>query len=117
MDIRVGGLVEVAQLVEHLARLVRADRGVEVGERLAAHLVLEDREVGAKLARIEFRPNFYGHQTIVPRGYGRKRTSARPALARVSVTRHDKGMRYDSPFTIQARLCLVGFRIKTAERA
>ena len=59
-------LVEGAQLVEHLARLVRADRGVEIGERLAAHLLLEDRKIGAKPARVELRFRGYSHKVIVP---------------------------------------------------
>jgi len=93
MDVRVGGLVEVAQLVEHLARFVRADRGVEVGERLAADLLLEDGKIGAELACVELRLGCYGHPAIVPGGFYRKRTSALVALAFVSVTLNDLGKR------------------------
>ncbi len=53
VDVCVRGLVELAQRVEHLPRLLRAHRGVEVGERLAVEAMLEDREVRAELARVE----------------------------------------------------------------
>ena len=55
VHVRVGGLVERAQRVEHLLGLLRRRGRVEVGERLPVDLLLEDREVGAKLARIELR--------------------------------------------------------------
>ena len=45
VDVRVRRLVELPQLVEDLSRLVRADGGIEVGERLAVDLLLEDGEI------------------------------------------------------------------------
>ena len=93
MDVRIGGLVEVAQLVEYLARLVRARRRVEVRERLAADLLLEDRKIGAELARVQLGLSGYGHPAIVPRGFYRKRTSAWFAPTLVSVTLNDPGKR------------------------
>src|SRR5437773_9896005 len=43
MDVGVRGLVELALLIEHLPRLLRAHRGVEVGEWLTRS---EERRVG-----------------------------------------------------------------------
>src|SRR5207302_4383794 len=65
MDVRVGRLVERPELVQHLPGLVRADRGIEIGERLAADLLLEDGEVGAQLARVELGLRPYRHGSIV----------------------------------------------------
>ena len=48
MDVRVLVLVERAHPVEHLARLLRRRRRVEIRERLAVDLLLEEREVRAK---------------------------------------------------------------------
>jgi len=53
MDVGVRGLVELALRVEHLPRLLRAHRGVEVGERLTVEALLEDRKVRAELVRVE----------------------------------------------------------------
>ena len=53
VHVRVRGLVELADRVEHLPRLLRAGRGIEVRERLPVDLLLEDRKVGAELLRIE----------------------------------------------------------------
>jgi hypothetical protein len=57
----------------------------------------------------------YGHAAIVPPVYGRKRTVACFADDFVSVTRHESGIRYDSPFTIHGRGCLVGLRMRIAD--
>ena len=92
VDVRVLGLVERAQLVEDLPRLVGADGRVEIGERLASDLLLEDRKVGAQLARIEPRLGLHSHQLTVPGGYGWKRTVAPMAEAFVSVTRQESGI-------------------------
>ena len=53
MDVCVRGLVELALRVEHLPGLLRAHRGVEVGERLTVEALLEDREVRAEGVRVE----------------------------------------------------------------
>jgi hypothetical protein len=53
MDVGVGRLVELAQRVEHLPRLLRGHGGVEVGERLSVEALLEDREVRAEGVRVE----------------------------------------------------------------
>ena len=53
MDVRVLVLVERAHPVEHLPRLLRRRRRVEIRERLAVDLLLEEREVGAKRGGIE----------------------------------------------------------------
>ena len=53
VDVRVRGLVERRHRVEHLARLLRAVRRVEVRERLAVDLLLEDGEVRAQSAGVE----------------------------------------------------------------
>src|SRR5690606_12151019 len=47
VDVRVVALVVGDQRVDDLARLLRRRRVVEVGERLAVHLALEDGEVFA----------------------------------------------------------------------
>src|SRR5207249_7162412 len=86
VDVRVRRFVEGAQLVEHLAGLVRAHGRVEVRERLAADLLLEDRKVGAELARVQLRLCRYGHPAIVPGRFLRRRTSAWPRRTFVSLT-------------------------------
>src|SRR5439155_252418 len=53
MDVGVRRLVELAQLIQHLPRLLRGHRRVEVGERLSVEAPLEDREVRAELVRVE----------------------------------------------------------------
>ena len=53
VHVRVGGLVEVADRVEDLSRLLRRRGGVEVRERLPVDLTVEDREVRAQLVRIQ----------------------------------------------------------------
>src|SRR5207247_9147785 len=63
--------------VDHLPPLLRARRGVEERARLPVELLLEDREVGAQLVRVEARLGAHGHRPIVPTGF---RT---PASARV----------------------------------
>ena len=68
MDVRVLGLVERAELVQHLPRLVRAHRRVEVGEPLAPDLLVEDREIRAELLRVQLRLRRHGHPVIVPGG-------------------------------------------------
>ena len=67
VHVRVRGLVEVADRVQHLARLLRAGRRVEIRERLSVDLLLEDREVGAQLLRVEGWASRHGHRAIVPR--------------------------------------------------
>src|SRR6185437_1129747 len=67
MHIRVRGLVELAEGVEHLPRLLRAGCGIEVRERLAVDLLLEDREVGAQSLRVKRGSSCHGHRAIVPR--------------------------------------------------
>src|SRR5207248_6101093 len=66
--VRVGGLVEAIDRVEHLARLLRAVRRVEVRERLPVHLLLEDREIAPQGARVELRVGGHSHEAIVPAG-------------------------------------------------
>ena len=66
MDVRVRRLVEVRHRVEHLPRLLRARGRVEVGERLAVEVLLEDREVGAELGGVERRRDLNGHVSTVP---------------------------------------------------
>ena len=52
--------------VDHLPRLLRAVRGVEVRERLAVDELLEDGEVGTQCARVELRlARRYRHETMV----------------------------------------------------
>src|SRR5205814_2542426 len=51
--------------VEHLARLLRARRRVEVGERLAVEGLLEDGEVRAQLVRVERRNGADSHRPTV----------------------------------------------------
>src|SRR5205807_359556 len=63
VHVRVRGLVEGAQLVQDLARLVRGHRRVEIRERPPVNLLLEDREVGAQHARAELRLLGHGHET------------------------------------------------------
>ena len=53
MDVRVVVLVVVDELVDHLPRLLRSRRVVEVNERLPVHLPLEDREVLADPCDVE----------------------------------------------------------------
>src|SRR5262245_22449317 len=50
-----------------------------------------------------------------PGRYGLKRTVARRADTLVSVTRHDNGMRKDSPFATHGRACFVGLRMRIAD--
>ena len=52
VDIRVAGLVNVVHGVEDGARLLGARGVVEVGDRLAADLLRQDREVGADLFEV-----------------------------------------------------------------
>ena len=65
VHVRVGRLVELPQRVEHLPRLLRRRSRVEVGERLPVDLLLEDREIGAELARVELRGARHSHGSIV----------------------------------------------------
>ena len=65
VHVRVGRLVELPQRVEHLCRLLRRRGRVEVGERLPVDLLLEDGEVGAKLARVELGLSRHSHLSIV----------------------------------------------------
>ena len=55
VHVRVRVLVEVAQRVEHLARLLRRGGGVEECDRLAVAQLLEVGEVGADALRVELR--------------------------------------------------------------
>jgi hypothetical protein len=52
--------------VEDLTRLLRGHRRIEVREWLAVDLLLEDRKVGAQLARVERRASPDGQEVIVP---------------------------------------------------
>ena len=65
VHVRVGRLVELPQRVEHLRRLLRRRGRVEVGERLPVDLLLEDGEIGAKLARVELGLSRHSHLSIV----------------------------------------------------
>ena len=47
--------------LEHLTRLLRGNRGVEVGERLAVDLLRKDREIGAESAGIKLCVGPDGH--------------------------------------------------------
>src|SRR5215210_4624796 len=68
MDVRVRRLVEVVHRGKHLTRLLRADCGIEVRERLAVEVLLEDREVRPELVSVEGRlRRRYGHRAIVLR--------------------------------------------------
>src|SRR5512142_3025171 len=68
MHVRVRGLVEVAQNVEDLTRLLGAGGRVEVRERLAVDLLLEDGKIRAQLLRVEGGwSSRHGHVAIVPR--------------------------------------------------
>src|SRR5919201_2073413 len=58
-----GALTNVASL----ARALRADGRVEIGERLPMDLLREDREIGAQLLRVERGSCRHGHRAIVPR--------------------------------------------------
>ena len=68
VDVRVRCLVELSHPVEHLARLLRGVRGVEVGKTLAVDLLLEDREVAAQRARVELGSGCHSHDFIVTTG-------------------------------------------------
>src|SRR5438067_1096744 len=62
VHVRIRRGVEVGHRLEHLARLLRAGRGVEEGERLAVDQLLEDGEVRADRAGVErLRPRGDGH--------------------------------------------------------
>ena len=117
MDVRVRGLVERAELVEHLARLVRAHRRVEVGERLAPDLLLEDREVRAELARVQLRLRRHGHPVIVPGGSSG--SGPRPGLPLPSSgspgTSRESGT--TRRFASQGRLAFVSLRIRIDDSA
>ena len=80
VHVRVRRRVEARHLLEHLARLLRARRRVEEGERLAVDQLLEDGEVGAQRARVELRlARGYRHETMVRisgRGTRRRRSRA-----------------------------------------
>src|SRR5262249_10925558 len=65
----VRGLVELRHRVEHLARLLRGRRGVQVGERLAVEVLLEDRAGGAQTHRVQSRLRLYRHPRTVARCY------------------------------------------------
>ena len=65
VHVAVGRLVELADRFEHLPRLLGADGRIQVRERLAVDLLLEDREVGATLRRIELLPSSDGHGSMV----------------------------------------------------
>ena len=80
--------VELAHRGDHLARLLRRHGRVEIGERLALDHLLEDREVGAELLRVQLRLRAHGHEVIVPPGtrppgavYGRRARRDRRSLA------------------------------------
>ena len=83
VHVRVRGLVEVADRVQHLPRLLRAGRRVEIGERLAVDLLLEDREVGAQLLRVEGWASRHGHRAIVPRHRVMKLSAATALLSTI----------------------------------
>ena len=55
VHVRVRGLVELVHRLQHLARLLGGDRGVEVRERLAVEVLLEDGEVGPQLVSVDSR--------------------------------------------------------------
>ena len=77
VDVRVRGLVEAVHRLQHLARLLGGDRGVQVRERLAVEVLLEDGEVGPQLVRVDSRlRGRYRHGTIV---LGRVAATGRPA--------------------------------------
>src|SRR4051794_9548044 len=65
MHVRVRGLVEIAHRIQHLARLLGARRRVEEREWLAVDQLLEDREVGAHLLRVELPACRHGHSAIL----------------------------------------------------
>jgi hypothetical protein len=61
MDVRVLVLVEVAHAVEHLPRLLRRRRRVEVGDRPPAAQLFEHREVRSQLMCVERGKRRRGH--------------------------------------------------------
>ena len=65
VDVRVRRLVELRHRVDHLARLLRAVCRIQVGERLPMDQLLEDREVGPLLLRVELRTGGHGHPAIL----------------------------------------------------
>ena len=79
VHVAVRGLVEGPDRIEDLARLLGADRGVEVGERLAVDLLLENREVAAQFAGIELRLSLNGHVPMVLPGSRREPRSPSPS--------------------------------------
>jgi hypothetical protein len=66
MHVRVLVLVEAAQPVEHLARLLGARGRVEERDRLSVDQLVEDRKVRAQAVRVELRLCGDGHAAIVP---------------------------------------------------
>ena len=66
VHVRVRLAVQAVHRVEHGDGLLRARRGVEVGERLPVDRLLEDGEIAAQRVRIELRTHGYGHGSIVP---------------------------------------------------
>ena len=58
--------VELPHRVQHLPRLLRGVRRVEIGERLAVHLALEGGKIGPQLAGIERGDGRLGHVLMVP---------------------------------------------------
>ena len=61
VHVGVRGLVEGPQRVEDLPRLLSRRGRVEIRERLAVELLLEDRKVGANLSRVELGRARHGH--------------------------------------------------------
>ena len=65
MDIGVVVLVVMAQGVEHRARLLRGGGVVEIDQRLAVNLLVEDREIGAQCFPINCLCRLYLHKFLV----------------------------------------------------
>src|SRR5262249_25301784 len=65
VDAAVGGLVELRHRVEHLTRLLGGRRRVQIGERLAVEVLLEDREIRTQARRVQSPLGLYRHSRTV----------------------------------------------------
>jgi hypothetical protein len=65
MDVRVRRLVELRHPVQHLPRLLRRVRGIQVRERLAVDLLSEDGKIRAQRARVKLRTGRHSHSQMV----------------------------------------------------
>ena len=112
MDVRVLVLVERAHPVEHLPRLLRRRRRVEVRERLAADELVEEREVRAQSGGVERARGADGHHPIVA---GRVSPTPTRAAGR-SGRRSARGSRSRSPHPSAISTSAAGFGTASSKK-